>query len=390
MVHRIRSVVLVALSLALLGVAMYAIVHATGQEYTYGRPGSLDAKINGSGSKLYVPYGNDGYIVEIDTNTMLELRRFLVPNPAYIYLDDDETYLYAISCQWPDRIYRIQLSDGDSTYLTLEGRLGDLALDSQGGRLWAVHFVWPEPDEMTHALDAPSHPDTGRLSEISLGDFQVSRSMVIEAVPTSVWYSPYSEKVYVAHQLRRFIHDDAYEHGGWDSFEVIGNPITIYGLDQERLYLIGEVFGGHHDSFLYIPYHLGAWDDEGRYLVAPSPITGRPDFSLRVIDTVDDSVEFDLQFPSYYEGQLVTAKYVQKVPGDDVLWVAIRLGVLYPDFPGEDGVVVRVNTLTLEHDVFVIENVGSRFGDFAVSPDGDTLYLTAPSAGRVIVWSPPD
>ncbi len=367
---------------------IYAIVKATREFYSYGQQGATDIEITNNGELLYVTYFEDNAVVEIDANTMLEVRRFSVPMPTTIYLDSDEEYIYASSDTWPGGVYRIQLIDGQSSSLTLEGEIYDLAIDKQNNRLWAVHLIWPQFDELFSETEAYLHPNTGRLTEIDLDNFQVTRELEIEPLPTAVWYSQYSNKVYVVHHLRRFEPYDPSSYGSMESMKYFGNPITIYGLDQENLHKIGENFVGHHDKSLIIPYHIGNWDDSGRYLVVPSPISGRPEFSLEVIDTVDDSIENYISFPGYPPGDLMTTKYIQKVPNIDVLWSTILFGRPDPEIYEGNRFIARVNTVTLEYEIFTIDNVNYSFGDFAVSPDGNTLYLTVPNTGEIIVWSP--
>lgn len=383
----VRGILFISL-LLISFLAYYVILYGYSQNYSFGQQGATDIEITNDGELLYVTYFEDDAIVEVDVNTMLENRRFSVPMPTTICLDGNESYIYSSSDSWPGRLYKIRLSDGQTSFLTLEGEIYDLAIDKQDNRLWTVQLTWPQFDELFTETDAYLHPNTGRLTEIDLDYFQVSRYLEIEPLPTAVWYSQYSNKIYVVHQMRKFEPYNPSSYGPADSLRYFGNPIIIYGLERENLYKIGEFYGGHHDIPLTEPYRIGNWDDSGRYLAIPSPNTGRPEFSLEVIDTTDDSVENYISFPGFPNGNILTTKYVKKVNGEDVLWATILFNTPFENAPLGERYVARIDTATLDYEIFTIDNGNYHLGDFTVAPDGNTLYFTVPSTGEVIEWSP--
>ncbi len=387
--QRLKKAVKLGLVLMAGILGICALVWAASQSFSYGQPGAVQALLNDDGSRLYVSYYRDNKVVEIDTETMQQVRQFQIEWPAYMELSEDELYLYAISRAVTASIKRMRLSDGNIDQIILEGDVISLSYDPDGNRLWVVHRTWPmDGDVMNGPAPPPSY--AGILTEIDTTDFAISQNLAIESYPISVWYSQYSDKVYVMHGLVRTEPAGFETEGGGfvtTGVALLCNPITIYGLDQDRLYCIGEVMGGFYNDDV-MPAQLDKWDDDGRYMAVPSSSYGIPSFSMRVIDTYDDSVAFDLIFPTYFDSPL-PVNFVKKVTGNTDFWVMVSGDIPYENLPEGSWVVVRVNTDTLEHEIYTIDQVNARlFGNFAVSPDGNTLYLTVPHTGEIIVWSP--
>jgi len=68
------------------------------------------------------------------------------------------------------------------------------------------------------------------------------------------------------------------------------------------------------------------------------------------------------------------------------MWATVSAGQLSES--DERELMVRINRSTLEYDFFPIDEATDDLGDFAISPDGTTFYLTVPRTGEIIVWQP--
>ena len=366
-----------------------AIVWAASQSFSFGQPGIVQALLSNNENRLYISYYKDNKISEIDTLTMQQIRQFQITRPSFMDLSEDGLYLYAISRGNQASIKRICLSDGNIDQLILEGDVISQSYDPNGNRLWVVHRTWPMDGDIMNGLEPPPAFE-GIITEIDTINFTISESLPIDSYPISVWYSRFSDKLYVMHGLER-TEPEGYETEG-GGFVTTGaallcNPITIYGLDQDRIYYIGEVMGGFYNDHA-IPAQLENWDDNGRYLAVPSSAYGVPSISVRVIDTYDDSIAFDLIFPTYFDSPL-PVNFVKKVTGSNDFWAMVCGDRPYENLPEGSWVVVRVDTDTLEYELYTISQINAKFfGDFDLSADGSTLYLTVPVTGEIIVWSP--
>ena len=372
----------IAVGTAVVIVAMHSVIRALGASYRYGEPEVVDAVLNPEGSRLYVSYFADNAIVEINTSTMLETRRFTCIHPTFMEMSPGGSHLYALSRSSTSRLKRVNLVDGTSNQITLQGYANSFCSDSAGGKLWIVGGVWPGDGELVSHQDVRDHPDTGRLTEIDVPSFSIARIAAIDPVPVSVWYSAYTDKLYVLHEDEQAAMISSSEED-W----TLADRITVY--DASSLQAIGDLLGGMEGLGTFPPAQLTSWDDQQRYLAIPDPGPGYPQKSIRVIDTVDDSIVSDLVFPRY-DGGTIGIRFAHKVPGSDILWAAAYSGVHDENVIGQGETVIRVNTATQEHEFFCADGITDHFGDFAVSPDSNTLYFTVIYTGEIIVWSPPE
>ncbi len=373
----------VIILMTILMIIVFSGARSEAQVFSYG-DGCIDGVLTSTGDILYVTLNIDDAIVEIDTSTMMELRRFAIVQPTFMVLSPDGEYLYTV-CSDPGKLVRIRLSDSQINEIPLEGEGTGLFLEANGERLWVVHRTWPLPGDLAGIEFVGGHLNTGLLTEVNTVNFSVNTTISINEVPMSVWYSEFSNKIYVIHE------DFWYSSPDWENADELANIITIYTSNAGSLQNIGWMVGGMTDASLgtAIPNQVSSWSDDGRYLVVPCASQARPDYSLRVIDTIDDSVFLDITLHGNPIGNTVFIKYVQKIPGVDILWCAVRYGV--PEgMSGSELWMARINISTLEYEFYPVPQGKLSFGDFAVDSDCDTLYLTQPWTGEVIVWTAPN
>jgi len=352
-------------------IAAAAVIWSATMTASLGSPGCLDAALNSDEELLYVSYMEDDAVVELNAALMNELRRFHIPDPTYMAITPDDQYLFVLSNQWPCRLVRVRLSDASLDEVELQGGEVNLFLDASNNRVWVLHSLFPEPEGVSseEAAVQPENQMSGRLTEVRTSDLTVVRTGIVSTVPASVLYSAYSNKLYTLHEFRMI---------DPENLELDGSVLHIW--DEWTLDYVGHGVWGKNDVVALISVVSDYWSDDGRYLAFPSPLPGNPEFSLRVFDTATDAVAFDLAFPGL-NGAAGT-RYVHKIPGEDILWVAI-------DRNARRG-VARVNTVTHEYEIFEIPEAETLFGDFAASSDCDTLYLTLPWTGEILKWTAPN
>jgi hypothetical protein len=361
-----------------------------GQIYSYGDSSLIDVELNSQGTLLYASSYSSNAILEIDTNTMEEIRRFSVEWPTFIKLSNDDAYIYTIKYDAPCKFIKIRISDGVSVDITLDGEAEDFTISPDFSRAWVLHRTWPlmgtnytDPND-----DAP--PASGLLTEVNLSSFTVSQTQTIESMPCSVWYSEDADRVFVYHELSDQEIEHVQEGNGRSYRELVGQQeiITIYDVSIPGTIRVEpeELRGGGH-NYVWLSAHLSNWDDDGNYMAIPSPVNGMPAVSMRVANT-ETLESFNLTFPDA-NGNPMGCQYFIKVPGQNVIWAVINYGKDVPGLTATHKMVVRVETNPpYNHEVFVVNEAQEKFGDFTVSPDGNTLFLTLWRNGEVIEWSP--
>ena len=79
---------------------------------------------------------------------------------------------------------------------------------------------------------------------------------------------------------------------------------------------------------------------------------------------------------------------MHRCPSTNSFWI-VRGTWNLENEPENSHVLIRVDRSSLEYTTYFLENINSIYmEDFAISPDGSTLYLTSPDEGRLYVWSP--
>jgi hypothetical protein len=369
-----------------------AFSSGSGTIYSFGEPALTDICINQEGDILYAPYAGSNAVIEIDANNMVEIRSFTVLRPYLIGLSSDEDYVYTLSIGMPGYLVRIRLSDGFTDSIEVEGEPRGFELDYPNHRMWVIHRLWPPNNTPVGDPNSDAPPGTGRLSEIDLLTFTVTQTQTIESVPESVWYSPVAERLFVYHGLTHHENDEIPIEPGSDRVvQVMGESherITIYDVSTLGLIRVEpeELNGGGH----FIDWSIGAmvsWDDSGAYVAIPSIVSPMPPFSMRVANASDLSF-FDLTFDDANETPIGALNF-NKVPGQNVVWVVNGQGSDIQGGYGAHKFAVRVETTPpYNFETYIVNEATGQYGDFAVSPDGNTLYLTQWTTGEIIVWSP--
>ena len=357
------------------------LVNASGTVYRLEDPSVMDIVLDSTGNFLYAAYTNENAILEISTANMQEIRRFGLPHPHRIELSPDEQYLYSATDSDGDGgLARIRLSDGHIDSIAITGYIADFLIHPSGNTIWVTHRTWPEWG--IGYVDYYPPDDDGILSTIQCnGPMSISDFAIIDSIPNSIYYSESYGKLYIKHGLEEWDYD---EPPGWgDPPDYISHLITIY--DADDLTLLGETKGGM-DYFDYFRYsELTAWDQSGHFMMVPASCDPVPMYSFRVIDTSDDTVDFDYSLAAY-NGIPAFLEYVHHIGDTDILWANVTRGQLHEN--DERELMVRINRSTLEYDFFPIDEATDDLGDFAISPDGTTFYLTVTHTGEIIVWQP--
>jgi DNA-binding beta-propeller fold protein YncE len=352
-------------------------VISSSQQYTFGTGICSDCILNPNGDKLYVSYMDNNKIFEIDPVSMTSIREIQVQQPLMMEINSAGDVLYTITAEWPGRLACTQLSTGQTEYVQFDGGTIDLVLDEQNDRLWVLHGLFPTPTGINGIEEAckPENQSSGRLSVLQLSTMNVLQTTILPTTPDNILYSPYSQQLYVAYDIW-YIPTDFPE----------GCLLEI--RDSQNYEVVSETAWGEIDTFGSIPIEPTFWSDDGRYLAYPSPFHYYSAFSMRVIDTATDTVAFDITMPATY-GSALSPKFSHKVPGLNILWADVQRDVP-PGFPDEPRTVVRIDTSSQQYQFFQVEGSSKKWGDFAVSPDGETLYLTVPHEGGIFKFTTPN
>jgi hypothetical protein len=378
-----KNTVLLIIIIAFAGIASYGYVYRNvmATAYPYGQPALWDIRINADGTRLYTTFPNESEIIEIDTATMEEVRSFPLSHPIKIELSPDGNYIFSTfyNGELVDGLARIRLSDGNTEILDLEDWISDIAIDQDGGVVWAVQRSWPlEGSTMDDFPDDLS----GRLIRISTdGALSVTNQVAIESLPNSIYYGSIYNKLYVKHQLTYFDYDDP--NDPWEEYDVSSRLITVY--DADTLDQISQTYGGGDHVDMIECSELSGWDSTGRFMMVPTMIQCTPNYSFKVIDTLDDSEAFT-EALNLYAYWIAGLQYAHPSPDWEYMWATVSAGQLSES--DERKLMVRINRSTLEYDFFPIDEATDDLGDFAISPDGTTFYLTVPRTGEIIVWQP--
>jgi len=190
--------IIILAALVFFGYRIYKIYAGS---WLFGQPVLWDIEMSADGLRIYASYPAENSVVEINTSTLEESRRFSLANPSCIRLSRDGNYLYSGFSQneLQDGLARIRLSDGHVDSLVLGGWITDLEVDPTGERIWAVQRFWPLLGDTD--LTFPDE-DSGQLTAIATnGALQEINSVIIRTLPNSIYYSPQYSKLYVKHQL---------------------------------------------------------------------------------------------------------------------------------------------------------------------------------------------
>ena len=357
--------------------ALCSITSAGTSRYSFGDPVCIAAKLDSTQERLFVSYFDDDAVVEIEMSTMTELRRFTVASPGMIAIAPDDQYLYVTSSGWPQSsVVRVRVVDGEMDALSVSGDIGDVSIDESGDWLWIVHRTYPIPGQLADLQEAlRDYPDSGYLTKIATSTFSIAATINTLPLPMSVWYSAYSNKVFVLHENEMKREDES---------DPQGSVIGTWWADT--LNWAGCTVGGMHESIRFRPTMACEWSADGQFLALPNPTECSPNYSLRVIDCEDNSIAFDLQIVDGY-GKILNIKHVRKVPGSNILWAITnseRTGL------GYSYCLARVDTETRDYQIFDGPEAVSAIGYGDVSDDCDTIFMPLIYTGEIVVWDAPN
>ena len=156
-------------------------------------------------------------------------------------------------------------------------------------------------------------------------------------------------------------------------------------MDSDTLEIIDEVYGGADFEDDVNWSEISRWDESGSLMFIPSCVCAEPPYSFKVIDTQDNSEVFT-EALNLYANWIAGLQYAHPSPDWEYMWATVSAGQLSES--DERELMVRINRSTLEYDFYPIDEATDDLGDFAISPDGTTFYLTVPRTGEIIVWQP--
>lgn len=379
------NIIALKISIIALIVVIISLYNCRASEHNYRPPGCIQAICTDSGEFIYLSYYPQDVIVKINASDMLELQSYTVNKPGDIILSEDETYLYGLSADDSgDRMFRLTLSDGALYYSQLiTGETMGFTMNENDGVMYVCHRTFPPQEcEFEHIELIKSgiqdHLYSGKISKLSLADLSLIQSSSVLVFPMSIWYSEYSNKLYVLHETITEIPSDPYSHDG---------SYTVSVWNPDTMQFIAKFDGGFHSTSFLIPAFGCEWSNDGRYFAIPSSAAQISKFTIRIIDTVDDSIVREIYVPDPRTGGCTSSQFLQKAPDSNYVWSVCDMGEPH-DSMDRARVAVRFDTQTYEYKRFMMPEVTSTIGFFDVSPDGRTLYLPQPKKGSLIVTSP--
>ncbi len=348
---------------------------ASSNGYYYGLSNPVTAAINSNGDHLYVSFPSHNKVLEIDIPSMQELRRFDIDDAGYLHLDQSENLLYCISSGYPSYLNRINLSSGQTERIQITALATDFCFHPDGQTIWVISQTWPGEGEWYVPSEAYKHPESGMITEVDVQNFEIIQSATIKPLPVCIMYSSYTEMLYIWHAYTSVESEPGQNY-------ITRNGNVIYETDPSRLNQGRHFITGPEIGLPGGP-RVELWSDDGRYLAVPSPAIGEPPHSLMVFDL--ESWDYASEISVLMGNDLpFGTRFLHVVPNQNIIWATGFGG--FSENP-LDRPVIRINRVTEEIEVFPVHGV-PRWGDFTVSPDGSTLYLTSPNTNEIIVWSP--
>jgi len=300
-------------------------IHVSGTAYQFGSEDISSVILNSSDSILYASLYQDGLIIEVDCATMTTIRSFQIAYPEAMTLSNDELFLYVESGWEPGYINKIRLSDGFTDSIPIEGEPEDLVVDFSNDRLWVMHRTWPLDGDEVMDINDDAPANSGIITEIDLNSFSIACQQPVMAIPTTIIYSPETEKLFVLHALTDTTVDffevwDKDETGiGYDIVSSEWEKISVYDVSNPgAIGLISENLKGGSEAFAPFSPQLELWTDSGSHIAVPNAIPYKPEFSLRIFNSENFS-HFDLFFPDA-NSQAIGCYYLHKVPSENILW----------------------------------------------------------------------
>ena len=365
--------------IALINLANISPVY--GSEHYYRDTPCFFSVLSNSGEYLYIGFPKNNEIIKVDISTMDEISSFAIFHPFNIRISNDDQYIYVDSTDlslWPNSEFiRLDLNTGSTANIVLNGVITNFILDNDDNYAWIIHRIFPIPGEICNESIAISdHMDSGYLSKVNLSNFILENSINTSLpLPIEVWYSEYSDKLYVSHEISENPH----------TFAVEGTIITIYNNIPSAT---GKFTVGGDHKLGEQPISGSKYSDDGKYYVVPNNNSSMP-FALRIIDT-NLTVPNDISILDPTDNRFnVNLKSIQKVEESVYIWALGYTGepIRSLDRPK---IAVRFNTSTLDYEIFNLPEISGYIRYFDVSQDGRTLYIpiAEENKGSILIISP--
>ncbi len=346
---------------------------ATTTGYSYGKSIPASIAIREAPELIYVSYFESDVVLEIDSSTMQLERQFQVDKPGFLIASSVEPFVYVETTDSPGYMSRINTESGSVDRIEVPPTPTQFCFDEDEDRIWVLGRTWPNPNEYYSAGEAGSHPDTGRLSEIDLASFQVTRTESISPLPLSLIFSQYSGKLYVWHEF------ESYDP---ETTQVVGDvvretdPVTF---QEDRMFLAGPDTG-----FAGLP-RMEFWSLDQRYLAIPNPALNDPPNCITIFDLESWQDVTDQFFPQVTSVPF-GVRHIRRVPGSNVLWCT-GFGRLAPG--NTDVPLLMVNSETGDFDTYGVAGP-NRWGDLAISPSTCKPYILSPRTDEIFEFDPPN
>jgi DNA-binding beta-propeller fold protein YncE len=361
----------------------------SGSAYSYGSCFDKSLTLSADGSVLYVAYEYDGLIARVNANTMSLIDTISLESdnhPHKLLLSPDESHIYVVcSAGGPGKIAKINLSTLQQQYISLDSDPVDIAQSSDGSKLLIAYRTYPYWGDGVADMNEDAPLNSGRLALIDPIQFTISTSIDIVKVPYSLWFSDSTNRAFVEHASYNATIDWSQ---GWSDTIEQWERITTYDVDRSIVPLGQEIKGGGRIFFTPQPPYLVNWTDSGSQMLIPNPWPERPPFSFRIADT-NTFATTDYTFTDVNDNPMGVYRAC-KVPGQDTVWAIIAEGSSQPgNQPHPAYIVAKIPTSgPMTVTCYPVNECTGFLGDIAVSPDGDTLYLSDYTSNQIIKWTP--
>ena len=319
-------------------------------EYPFRSGFCLQVEMCNSRNRLYASFPELDTIISVNLDTMTECSNENITNiesPTHFMIDSAGYYLYVLCAQWPSgNITQINLNDlNQRNYISLNGIIQQFYFREDQNLLYVVHRTYPIPGQGASRLDAAkNYRDSGFISVIDLSNFSLTGTYIIGSLPMGIWYSGYNDTIYVPTDL------EVRDFSKQEYIEGYGVKIVDPSTYEELEFITGgsHAFGGH-------PVFISNWTDNSRYFVLPNVSMEKQQFSLRVIDGLDNSVALDLTFINPIDDTPMSVDYCAKVSGANTIWALSN--TIYAFVEPKYRHLIKINTDTHDYEIETSEKV---------------------------------
>ena len=354
------------------------------ETHVYRDKPCYNSVLSHSGEYYYIVFPESNEILEVDVSTMIETRSFSTFRPYDIAISPDDLFIYTdstdISLLPNSNFVKINLTNEEMDTLSLDGTIQHFCIDSTGNFAWVIHSTYPVPGESFDEMEAfTDYRNTGILTKINLTSFSiVCSTTTVFPLPIAIWYSDYSNRLYVHSELSENIIENNVE----------SSMVMVYNSDLSQT-----------DYCAYANYHaigdrltIGtSWTDDKRYYVVPNMHPLLP-FTLRMFDTTTVPIPQDYVIVDPIDSEVnLELTSINKVKLEDTIWAIGQSGNM-DLYPNRTKYIFKIDIVSLDYEMFEIPDLpnASFIRYFEISNDGRTLYIPVAeeNGGSVIVISP--